>query len=411
MELDSQLSTSVPVFATVPQKSIHESLLKKGFSCLIKNFVCRKHHTKYCFGRKVELLIPTTGELPDSQKIIIDILQHVGRIWADRDDSNVQEAQTDLEKYGLIGDILGTVLSTPVTTYFFAPVFSLMEIEVLSSIRKLIGYEAPHNGDGLFIPGVGFGTIAAIRMALQKRYKYVKHFGIGKGTNNETPCLFVSDTFYNIAKKAAKVCGLEEECCISISSDKTSGTINSSELGVSIESAIKRGFTPFMVIAALGSERRPIFDSLIEVSHIAREFRLWFHVDGSFGGPALFSKSLKTEFLSGIEEADSVLIGMERLLGAPYCTTLLVTCHRNLCQEAFGLGDTVLYEKSPLYDSKYDRGDGTLLTCRRPDVLKIWIMWKMRGANSLGVNAEKALAGMSSCVRFSKYFNCNAQTI
>ncbi len=66
------------------------------------------------------------------------------------------------------------------------------------------------------------------------------------------------------------------------------------------------------------------------------------------------------------------------MLGAPSCSSLLLTPHAGLGQSTFGLKAPVVYEETPLYDGKWDNGDSHIQTCRRPDVLKPWLMWKAK---------------------------------
>jgi len=180
------------------------------------------------------------------------------------------------------------------------------------------------------------------------------------GTNNQIPCIFVSENSFDLARKAADINEMSQSCCIRISNDNSTGVMDVDKLQESIDYSLSIGLSPLMIIASLGSKHNRKCDPIKEIAALARENNLWLHIDESFGGPLLFSQRLKKKCLEGIQFADSILCGMESLLGAPHCTTFLVTPHPNICLDSLGLGDTVLYEKSSLYDSTFDRGDSSL---------------------------------------------------
>lgn len=51
----------------------------------------------------------------------------------------------------LAGELITAVTNTNMFTYEIAPVYNLMEEDVLKSMRKLVGWE---EGDGIFNPGI-----------------------------------------------------------------------------------------------------------------------------------------------------------------------------------------------------------------------------------------------------------------
>ena len=56
---------------------------------------------------------------------------------------------------------------------------------------------------------------------------------------------------------------------------------------------------------------------------MAREYGLWFHVDGAYGGAGLFAPSVRHKY-DGIEHADSFIVDPHKWLFAPFdCAALL----------------------------------------------------------------------------------------
>lgn len=60
-------------------------------------------------------------------------------------------------------------------TYEVAPVFVLMELEVLRGLRELVGWK---EGDGLFCPGGSTSNMYAMNLARYKLHPEVKNQGL-----------------------------------------------------------------------------------------------------------------------------------------------------------------------------------------------------------------------------------------
>jgi aromatic-L-amino-acid/L-tryptophan decarboxylase len=77
------------------------------------------------------------------------------------------------------------------------------------------------------------------------------------------------------------------------------------------------------VIATAGTTNAGIIDDLAGLADVAREHDLWFHVDGAYGGAALFAQTVRPAF-AGIEHADSFVVDPHKWLFAPYDCAALV---------------------------------------------------------------------------------------
>jgi glutamate/tyrosine decarboxylase-like PLP-dependent enzyme len=79
----------------------------------------------------------------------------------------------------------------------------------------------------------------------------------------------------------------------------------------------------FAVVATAGTTNAGVIDDLDGVAAVARERRLWFHVDGAYGLAALAAPSVRDRF-RGIEHADSLIVDPHKWLFAPFdCAALL----------------------------------------------------------------------------------------
>ena len=79
----------------------------------------------------------------------------------------------------------------------------------------------------------------------------------------------------------------------------------------------------FAVVATCGTTNFGIIDDLASVAEVCREYGLWFHVDGAYGGAGLAADSVR-HLYAGIEQCDSFIVDPHKWLFAPFdCCALL----------------------------------------------------------------------------------------
>jgi aromatic-L-amino-acid/L-tryptophan decarboxylase len=77
------------------------------------------------------------------------------------------------------------------------------------------------------------------------------------------------------------------------------------------------------VVVTSGTTNAGIIDDLAGAAEVAREYGLWLHVDGAYGGAGLFAPSVRHRY-DGIEHADSFIVDPHKWLFAPFdCAALL----------------------------------------------------------------------------------------
>jgi L-2,4-diaminobutyrate decarboxylase len=81
--------------------------------------------------------------------------------------------------------------------------------------------------------------------------------------------------------------------------------------------------TFFAVVATCGTTNFGIIDDLASVAEVCREFGIWFHVDGAYGGAGLAAPSVR-DLYTGIEHCDSFIVDPHKWLFAPFdCCALI----------------------------------------------------------------------------------------
>ena len=291
----------------------------------------------------------------------------------------------------VVGDWLGAALNTTGATFEVAPVFTLMESAVLDKLGHIAGYVTSGSGElppvppGLFCSGGSMGTLLALQLARHRRQPDVTT----KGANGDRLVLFVSESGHYAALKSAALLGIGTDGVVKVRTDHE-GAMVPDALDDAVGEALAAGHTPFAVIGTAGTTVTSAFDDLDAIADICESRRLWLHVDGSYGGSAMFSPAHAWR-LVGVERSDSCVWNLHKMMGmTQQCTALLVADPEQLAT-CFASGADYLFQNDKLY-GEYDSGDRTFQCARRIDVLKLWLTWKVRGDDGFAARIDHAVA-------------------
>jgi glutamate decarboxylase len=290
----------------------------------------------------------------------------------------------------VVGDWLGAALNTTGATFEAAPVFTLMESAVLSKLGRIAGYvddsadQVPTLPPGLFCPGGSTATLYALQLARHRIRPDIRR----TGATGERLTLFVSDAGHYGATKSAALLGLGTDAVIKVESDDE-GTIIPDALDQAIVASRDAGHVPFAIIATSGTTVTSAFDDLNALADIAEAHGLWLHVDGCYGGSALFSPTHR-HLLDGVKRSDSFVWNLHKMMGmTQQCTALLVR-EPELLAPCFALQADYLFQPDKLH-AEYDSGDRTFQCARRIDVLKLWLAWKHHGDDGFAARIDHAV--------------------
>ncbi|KAB1269520.1 Cysteine sulfinic acid decarboxylase [Camelus dromedarius] len=290
-----------------------------------------------------------------------------------------------LDPHALAGRIITESLNTSQYTYEIAPVFVLMEEEVLRKLRALVGWSS---GDGVFCPGGSISNMYAVNLARYQRYPDCKQ----RGLRALPPlALFTSKECHYSIKKGAAFLGLGTDSVRMVKADER-GKMIPEDLERQISLAEAEGAVPFLVSATSGTTVLGAFDPLEAIADVCQRHGLWLHVDAAWGGSVLLSQTHR-HLLNGIQRADSVAWNPHKLLSAGLqCSALLLRDTSNLLKRCHGSQASYLFQQDKFYDVALDTGDKVVQCGRRVDCLKLWLMWKAQGGQGLERRVDQAFA-------------------
>eukprot|EP00580_Thalassiosira_gravida_P017856 CAMPEP_0201660456 /NCGR_PEP_ID=MMETSP0494-20130426/3090_1 /ASSEMBLY_ACC=CAM_ASM_000839 /TAXON_ID=420259 /ORGANISM="Thalassiosira gravida, Strain GMp14c1" /LENGTH=833 /DNA_ID=CAMNT_0048138333 /DNA_START=239 /DNA_END=2740 /DNA_ORIENTATION=- len=428
-----------------------------------------------------------------------------------------------LDPIALAAEIVALSVNTSVYTYETAPVFTLLEREVMGQIGKLVFHNGENNieddgdglekngekhggeeerefeGEGLMIPGGSLANLTAMHAA-RHRWKVMNGYTANGTTeldeesrrlmleedqmedqlhywsseengeeekkledisshgasptvpapprqqqpttnglyNNDrsSPDLvaFVSSEAHYSFTKSARVLGLREDDLIVVPTH-ADGRMDVTALAKRIEELEcdsldapstarnrrrnTRRRVPFFVACTAGSTVRGSFDDIADIVRVCRcyesrgdddddgnerqlgqERSIWVHVDGAWGGSAIFSSRPSIRRATRVDQvglADSFTFNPHKMLGAPQQTTAFIVRHRRALRDSNAAGAKYLFD-SRKNGAEYDLGDLSYTCGRRTDAVKLWALWKYYGRKGLGRRVDQKVDQLEAFV-------------
>jgi len=294
-----------------------------------------------------------------------------------------------------IADIITSAANTSMYTREVAPMATSIEKTLVSKLGKLVGFSNP---GGQFTTGGSNGNLMAMAIARHQSMPQIKQTGF---THQPPLIAFVSQDAHYSFLKAAQLLGIGAQNLWKVPVDEY-GQMETSELKRLIKRARTQGATPFFVAGTAGTTVRGAYDPLEDIGAIAQQERLWFHVDGAWGGGAALSLKHRA-MMQGIDKADSVVWDAHKMMGMTLMCSVLLTKEQGVMHGAFsaeGTGylfhedepetknleasESNLLESNPsesnLAESNLsDLGPSTLHCGRKADAVKLWLTWQHLG--------------------------------
>jgi aromatic-L-amino-acid/L-tryptophan decarboxylase len=211
---------------------------------------------------------------------------------------------------GALADLLASVVNPNVGAWPLSPMASEIEAQTLRWICEMLHY--PADSGGIFVSG---GNVANLVCFLAARRAKAGADVRGAGLRERRLRVYCSQETHTWIQKAADISGLGTDSIRWIGTNDQL-QIDTCALRKRIAEDLAAGDQPFLVVGTAGTVSTGIVDPLPELGAICREFRLWFHVDGAYGGLATVLPAPPPE-LAGLREADSVAVDPHKWLYAP----------------------------------------------------------------------------------------------
>jgi glutamate/tyrosine decarboxylase-like PLP-dependent enzyme len=256
----------------------------------------------------------------------------------------------------------------------------LMEAQIIEWLKEIMGF--PASASGLLVSGGSMANLNALAVARNIMAGFdIRREGLQK--IDQPMVLYGSVETHSSVQKAAELMGLGDQFYRKIPVN-AAYEIEIEALKAAIAADKTAGLHPFCIVGNAGTVNTGAFDDLNALADIARQEKMWLHVDGAFGALAILAPKMKHR-LKGMERADSLAFDLHKWMYMPYeigCTLVRVEeNHRH----AFSL--------TPTYLAHSDRGmhagatwfsDYGVQLSRGFKALKAWMSIKEHGVEKYG---------------------------
>lgn len=307
-----------------------------------------------------------------------------------------------------VAELIMSTINQNNTKWHLAPAMAEIEKRVVKWASEMIGF-TPHAG-GAMVSGGSEATLAGLTVA---RNIFFQQLDINKnGLFGQKPfTVYCSKETHSSTDKSVAMLGIGTNQIRKIATN-VDYTIDIQALEQQIKVDIVNGFTPFCIVGNAGTVNTGAIDDLTAIAKIAKKYKLWFHVDGAYGGLASTLPSLKAKY-AGIEQADSIALDFHKWLYQPFeIGCVLVRDWGKLRQTYFKQAD---YLDTGLEQSnaRLEFNEHYFQLSRNAKAFKVWMSVKAYGFSIIQEMIQKDIElakYLSELVRLSDDFELKADS-
>jgi glutamate/tyrosine decarboxylase-like PLP-dependent enzyme len=328
-------------------------------------------------GRRLE-------ELIDECRTVMELSRHNGH---PRFFGYVASPSTAIGAYA---DLIASTLNANITCWRSGPAGTEIEQLVVRWLGSLIRYD--EDAKGLLTSGGSMANMIALLIASRRKAGVdVSRKGLW---NVEAPMtIYASEEVHMSIAKAADVLGFGRDQVRLVACDERQ-RMRVDSLISHLKADRDRGLRPFCVVGSAGTVNTGAVDRLEEIAEVAREFDLWFHVDGAYGAPGVLDER-KSELFAGLERADSVSLDPHKWLFVPVDAGCLLFRDAAAAAAAFSTEDADYIKlHGHADDAAFAYWDYGVELSRRFRALKIWLTLGYYGVRRLAeaISEDNSLA-------------------
>ncbi len=212
---------------------------------------------------------------------------------------------------GALADLLAAALNPNAGAWILSPMASEIEAETVRWIAEFLGY--PASCGGLLVSGGNMANFVGFLTA--RRAKGGSEIRTRGATSAGRLLAYASTETHTWLQKAADLFGLGTDSLRWIPAGRDF-RMDLAALRQAIARDRADGHRPFLLVGSAGTVGTGAVDPLPDLAAIAREYGLWFHVDGAYGAPAAALPDADAD-LKGLSEADSLAVDPHKWFYAP----------------------------------------------------------------------------------------------
>jgi glutamate/tyrosine decarboxylase-like PLP-dependent enzyme len=249
-----------------------------------------------------------------------------------------------------------------------------LELAVLDWIKSLLGM--PSEAMGLLVGGGSSANLTGLAVA---RHVLLGRFGWDVRENGMTGAppvaVFMTDQSHSSITKAVELLGMGRSA-IKLAPSDAQYQMDVTGLARLVADERSSGrASAAVVVASAATVNTGSVDPLDEIADLCAENRMWLHIDGAYGAPAVLADETRDLF-KGLGRADSIAVDPHKWLYVPVDCGCVIVRDEPAMRQAFSLVPPYLKDLSgaPPWFSEY-----TYEQTRPFRALKLWAAIRERG--------------------------------
>lgn len=286
-----------------------------------------------------------------------------------------------------IADFLTSTINQNATKWHLGHAMTEIEKRVVKWTAEMLGYTA--DAGGVMVSGGSAATLTGLTVARNvffRERKINQHglFGLKPFT------LYCSSETHNSTDKSVALLGIGTDQLRRIPAN-ADFKMDLQALEAQIQKDLAEGYTPFCIVGNAGTVNTGAIDDLRGLAQLAQQYKMWFHVDGAYGGLIASLDEMKSLY-DGIELADSIALDFHKWLYQPFeigCT--LVRSWGALRESYFKQAD-YLDTSLEASNQRLEFNEHYFQLSRNAKAFKVWMSLKAYGFAQIQNMMRKDLA-------------------
>jgi aromatic-L-amino-acid decarboxylase len=278
---------------------------------------------------------------------------------------------------GVLGDAL--MASHDVNAAVPAGGADLLDAQVLRWVDEFVGFGGAR--DGVMASGGAISNLTALAAAREHAIPGYRHHG-GHGVR---AALYTSAEAHYSVQRAGEVLGLGGELVRRIPVD-AERRMDPEACAAAIDADLRDGIVPVAVVATAGTTLTGAVDDLSALAGVCEPRGVWLHVDGAYGLPAAATPTAGHRF-AGLDRVDSATVDAHKWLYVPKACSVLLVRRPSALETTFSHHETYM----PHEGEQVHPVDRTLEYSRPLRALKLWLAFKVHGADAIRAAIERNL--------------------
>jgi aromatic-L-amino-acid decarboxylase len=294
---------------------------------------------------------------------------------------------------GILGELLSAAFNINAMLWKTCPSATELEQTVLAWLRQMMGL--PDSFWGILYDTASVSTFHALAAAREALHPDIRRKGMAGRADLPPMRVYCSEQAHSSVDKAVIALGLGLEGISKIPVDDDFRMIPE-RLAEAVRTDRSAGIRPLGVVATVGTTSTTSIDPVPEIADICREHGIWLHVDAAYGGTAAIVPEYR-HVLSGVENADSMVVNPHKWLFVPIDCSAFFTRKPGMLKQAFSL--VAEYLRTPEDREVENLMDYGLQLGRRFRALKLWFVMRYFGRQGLirrirnHISLTKSMAG------------------